>query len=267
MVDAPKNIIDAPFDVMPTATDLDGDGVPNTTDNCPNYVNPGQGNEDGDPLGDPCDPCPIDPANPPSDPDNDGVSDSCDPRPTTAGDTLVVFDGFHGGVVPGNWQVLGTATPMGDDVNLTAEQNAGIVPPGVTPANGMVMMKATVRQTLGQYDSTLAIVMKYDAGQGNGVYCELYAPNAGSTNNRDIDIWDSIPQATRGQKAYNWQTNVPYTLTMRKTGNAYQCQVTPAAGSGETVSGNTSSNPGTGAGAFIYGANVNISWLLVVASP
>ena len=54
--------------IVPTPTpvnpDLDGDGVPNDRDNCPNYWNPGQADVDADGLGDPCDP----------DADNDGVS-------------------------------------------------------------------------------------------------------------------------------------------------------------------------------------------------
>ena len=36
-------------------TDTDGDGVPDSTDNCPSVANPGQANADGDTLGDACD--------------------------------------------------------------------------------------------------------------------------------------------------------------------------------------------------------------------
>lgn len=46
-------------------TDADADGVPDSSDNCPNDANPLQENHDGDPLGDVCDP----------DDDNDGLSD------------------------------------------------------------------------------------------------------------------------------------------------------------------------------------------------
>src|SRR5262245_39054648 len=41
-----------------TAADLDGDGKPNTADNCPNKHNPDQHDEDGDAVGDVCDNCP-----------------------------------------------------------------------------------------------------------------------------------------------------------------------------------------------------------------
>ena len=38
-----------------TPEDSDGDGIPNSTDNCPNDSNPGQEDEDGDDVGDACD--------------------------------------------------------------------------------------------------------------------------------------------------------------------------------------------------------------------
>jgi hypothetical protein len=38
--------------------DLDGDGVPDTIDDCPNVTNPDQGDADADGQGDACDPCP-----------------------------------------------------------------------------------------------------------------------------------------------------------------------------------------------------------------
>ena len=52
---------------IPTADDLDGDGIPNATDNCPTVFNPirlvdnhVQADFDGDGIGDACDPCPWD---------------------------------------------------------------------------------------------------------------------------------------------------------------------------------------------------------------
>ncbi len=55
-------------------SDADGDGVPNTSDNCPMSPNPTQSNNDGDAQGDVCDP----------DDDNDGVPDTSDNCPLTA---------------------------------------------------------------------------------------------------------------------------------------------------------------------------------------
>jgi PKD domain/Thrombospondin type 3 repeat len=41
--------------VAPTVIDTDGDGVPDSSDNCPSVANPGQANSDADGLGDACD--------------------------------------------------------------------------------------------------------------------------------------------------------------------------------------------------------------------
>jgi hypothetical protein len=75
------------------ANDLDGDGIENEADNCPNAQNPGQENGDTDALGNACDNCPLMP-NPPvatmglgmiqRDHDGDGRGDACDLCPHIA---------------------------------------------------------------------------------------------------------------------------------------------------------------------------------------
>jgi len=72
-------------------SDRDGDHVPNTEDNCPNFPNQRQADADQDGLGDPCDPdvdgdltddavdnCPLDPNPDQADNDRDDVGDACD---------------------------------------------------------------------------------------------------------------------------------------------------------------------------------------------
>jgi cytosine/adenosine deaminase-related metal-dependent hydrolase len=79
-----------------TATDNDGDGVPNDADNCPAVFNPVrpvdgtvQADADADGVGDLCDPCPINAdtttctAPNPDDRDGDGVANATDNCPTT----------------------------------------------------------------------------------------------------------------------------------------------------------------------------------------
>jgi large repetitive protein len=90
----------------PTAEDMDGDGVPNATDNCPLVFNPirpldkgMQANSDKDGQGDACDVCPVDPNTPscsaidPNDADHDGITNSADNCPGIANPTQLDSDG------------------------------------------------------------------------------------------------------------------------------------------------------------------------------
>lgn len=80
-----------PYTGISTAEDLDGDGIPNAQDNCPQLFNPkrpldngAQGDADGDGTGDVCDVCPTTAgasqcaAPTPGDTDGDGVADAQD---------------------------------------------------------------------------------------------------------------------------------------------------------------------------------------------
>ncbi len=87
---------------IPANGDLDGDGIPNSKDFC-DHVPGGATDEDGDGIGDICDPCPIAPPPATPDPDGDAVDRPCDPDTYTPGDTILLFDGFAGGIGP-NWK-------------------------------------------------------------------------------------------------------------------------------------------------------------------
>ena len=65
--------------------DTDGDGVPDSTDNCPNTYNPNQADSDGDGVGDACDTG--------SDTDGDGIPDEDDNCPNTHNPNQADSDG------------------------------------------------------------------------------------------------------------------------------------------------------------------------------
>jgi hypothetical protein len=67
----------------PATTDADGDGVPDSSDNCPNVSNPAQTDTDADNSGDACDP----------DDDNDGVIDPSDNCPLVGNPNQADADG------------------------------------------------------------------------------------------------------------------------------------------------------------------------------
>ena len=61
--------------------DPDGDGTPNSADNCPDDANDDQADADQDAIGDACDNCPDDYNPDQNDTDNDGIGDVCDVGP------------------------------------------------------------------------------------------------------------------------------------------------------------------------------------------
>ncbi|MBU8932995.1 MAG: M28 family peptidase [candidate division Zixibacteria bacterium] len=96
----PQSIVEAGIDGFSAVTyacednpDLDGDGVVNEEDNCPNDPNPGQEDGDEDGVGDICDNCPNDPNPGQEDSDEDGVGDICDNCPTNANTNQQNLDG------------------------------------------------------------------------------------------------------------------------------------------------------------------------------
>lgn len=61
--------------------DIDGDGIPNASDNCPCTANPDQADSDHDGIGDACDNCPLKYNPQQEDFDHDGIGDVCDNCP------------------------------------------------------------------------------------------------------------------------------------------------------------------------------------------
>ena len=64
--------------------DLDGDGVPDLSDNCPEVANDDQEDRDADDVGDDCDRCLLVRSPDNVDTDEDGLGDDCDNCPDDA---------------------------------------------------------------------------------------------------------------------------------------------------------------------------------------
>lgn len=62
----------------PAPVDTDGDGVPDSTDNCPSVANPDQADSDGDGVGDTCDNCVANANADQADSDDDGIGNVCE---------------------------------------------------------------------------------------------------------------------------------------------------------------------------------------------
>jgi len=98
--------------------DSDGDGVPDSRDNCPAVANPDQADADEDGVGDACDACPLDPAN---DADGDGVCGDVDACADSNTDPMIVIDGCETGVAN---QALGDGCTMADEIAEAAASAA-----------------------------------------------------------------------------------------------------------------------------------------------
>jgi hypothetical protein len=61
--------------------DTDGDGIPDSKDNCPKVANPDQKDSDGDGVGDACDNCPFTYNPDQKDSNGNGIGDVCEPPP------------------------------------------------------------------------------------------------------------------------------------------------------------------------------------------
>ena len=125
-VDAGERDPNVAEDDQMEVSDVDGDGVVDGDDNCPDVQNNAQLDEDADGLGDACDPCPATPGercdgpedrdndgvadgrdNCPDDPnreqadgDRDGLGDACDPCPDDEGDRCEAADDRDADGVP-----------------------------------------------------------------------------------------------------------------------------------------------------------------------
>ena len=143
------------------SADIDSDGVPDDTDNCPAEYNPDQSNSDGDVIGDACDRCPLDPDNDvdgdgvcgevdncphagnpgQEDSDNDGIGDACNIGIDSDGDEWAdVFDNCPS--YPNSGQADGDNDSVGDACDICPSDPGRRIPTRM--ARAMPVMQMTI---------------------------------------------------------------------------------------------------------------------------
>lgn len=102
-------------------TDSDGDGIPDSSDNCPYVANPTQQDSDSDGIGDACDNCAnnINPNQ--SDRDGDGIGDACDNCISIANSGQVDSDGDLIGDACDNCPFVANPDQLDSDLNMIGD--------------------------------------------------------------------------------------------------------------------------------------------------
>ena len=196
-----RTITDAPADTAADSPDgppgdRDGDGIPDTRDNCPDVANADQRDEDGDGIGNPCDNCPAT-ANPAqANADGDGVGDACDPEPS-APDHIALFEGFD--VVPTGWMIDAGISVASGKLRVPAFHSAAAP---LVSSHGWVETAYTVTalpSTTDTYRSVEVLAETGSNGTVGGYRCGMFDnPNMTDTRNLEIQMFVS-PYSINGQ--------------------------------------------------------------------
>jgi hypothetical protein len=210
--------------------DGDGDGVPNTADNCPNVANADQADLDGDGAGDACDP----------DDDNDGVADTIDNCPMVANANQ--YDEDHDGT--------GDACEVQEDQTITFAELAAKT---FGDADFTVVATASSKLPVSFTASgkcTISDASVHLTGTGD---CTITAHQGGNTSYRpaaEVSRTFSIAKgsATLVFDNLNWTySGSPFAVTVTTS---------PAGLSGVSVTYNGSSTPPTNPGTYAVSATL-----------
>ena len=246
--------------------DTDGDGIPDSMDNCRFVANPDQANEDGDRFGDVCDPCPpYYDSDPTVDSDGDGVSDACDPRPTISGDRIFLFEGFHSGI-PAGWQVTGTWTGSGDAlvVNNTSATVASLSTSA--PTSGHETISTSVTLVAAADASQVATVDDDHLASDTATICRvIYSNTTPELQLADNNVTGGLARTV----PYSSQIGSTYIVTERRDLQTFDCAVARVGdpdtdtGSGSSVIDNAS--PQIGLHVFDM-TTATFQWVMVVTN-
>ena len=238
--------------------DLDFDGVPNDTDNCPSSSNAFQGNEDGDAFGDACDPCPPIANDSPPDGDGDGVADACDPKPIMFGDKVLFFEGFHQGK-PQGWEENGTWAASMDRLraNATAAQTFALILTDRTRET--VTARVTVVSTTGTGE--VGVLDNKMQNGTPGIACTITATPT-------VSVYNTANVAGAMTSAFEMTAGQTYEIRLQRENSAYTCTAKNVASSAMATATQSISlsNAPYLSGLTVAGANVRVDWFMLVES-
>jgi len=258
----------------PPPSDRDGDGVPDTVDNCPDTPNPQQYDEDGDGVGDACDNCPHMANRDQRDSDSDHVGDVCDPRPGQV-DHILLFLGFNSPTEITGWQTAGTnasfAVANGELAQNGNTDLAFLWKNNLLAQDAWITTQVSYKQ-LGAFQWRGASVVtrwtrmpSNDFGNGGGCgemidqMVQSGAPFYNVVkleNGAFIHMPDSSPaQLAAGSTATYTVHGAPGTLV--------ECRVDSASGT-KSYSGNVDQHDGTGINLAVWGSKATFKYLVVI---
>jgi hypothetical protein len=259
--------------------DLDGDGVMNGDDNCPNHSNPDQNDEDSNSQGDPCDPCPpyetyydyftMTTKDADADTDTDGVGDGCDPDPETPGNHILRFAGFKTAPPPPAMvQQLGNGTST---FNGRLVVTSGAIGDGVQvywPAPPEVRARETwtyLTLTSKPFQSTGAGAVDWmDPNTSTGVGCEMWGANSTTMVQAILYLPVNVASMGSGLAVGSWLMKLRHNASSTFFSCAYFLNPTNY---GTLTNINAGSQPALPAGAVIGVRATTTStfdWMMVV---
>jgi hypothetical protein len=263
--------------IIVTALDRDGDGIPDSTDNCPDTVNPDQANEDGDPFGDACDLCPQIAEMTQTDTDGDKIGNACDPNPTLK-DTVWLYSGFRAGLPA--WSRSVNWTGSGEMIQTISSGNTG------DPGEYMITPFTPTAAAIDNFSITTTVKVTQEAGSNNehslgleiwditakkGVDCALDHNPAGANAILYLQEVNNTGPTNNLNKmtSYGWAMNVVYRLTETRHGNTYTCMVVGPDGTQATLTGTSQVVPrdGTTAEIWAFGATAQYSSIQIIGAP
>jgi hypothetical protein len=264
-------VVDARLDGPSPEPDMDGDGVPDATDNCPAMPNAGQADEDGDLRGDVCDNCPHIANGNQANGDGDGVGDACDPRPGSP-DQIRLFLPFNDPSELTDWMQAGTNANFvvaggaleqrgATDLAILWRNDLGFTDYFATTRvtylslvdnrqfRGAAVMTRFARMPMGDFGNGGGCGEMRDSQFNTGVpFLNAVVFNNGAyTNTANVGA---------GQVAVGHAQRYDARIT---NGNVLQCMV-----GGTAFTRNVSSFSGTGINFAVWGATAKFDYLIVI---